>query len=84
MNCEDPNKCRDTLDQLDSFLDRALSQEERLAVETHLEECSRCACEYRYEESFVREVRQKLKRLQAPPELMAKIRLKLEEYEPSA
>jgi mycothiol system anti-sigma-R factor len=83
MNCEDPNKCKETLERLDSFLDRALTDEERHAVEAHLDECSRCACEYRYEESFVREVRQKLKRLHAPPELMDKIRAKLSAFEPT-
>lgn len=69
--------CAEAFARLDAYLDRTLSDEEQSELEAHLEACSNCSCEYHYEESFVREVRAKLKRLQAPPELMGKIRSKL-------
>jgi anti-sigma factor (TIGR02949 family) len=69
--------CADAFARLDAYLDRTLTPEEAQEVEGHLQACSECACEYRYEERFLREVRAKLKRLQAPPELMRKIRSKL-------
>jgi anti-sigma factor (TIGR02949 family) len=69
--------CAEAFARLDAYLDRTLSPEEQRDLESHLEACSNCSCEYQYEESFLREVRAKLNRLQAPPELMGKIRAKL-------
>ena len=69
--------CAEAFERLDAYLDRTLTPGEAQELEGHLEACSECACEYRYEERFVREVRAKLNRLQAPPELMRKIRSKL-------
>jgi anti-sigma factor (TIGR02949 family) len=84
MSCHDSDVCEEMFKRLDAYLDRALSEEERLEVEGHLHECAHCACEYRYEAAFVREVREKLKRLQAPPALMDKIKVKLEGMGPAA
>lgn len=77
MRNEGRMSCAEAFQRLDGYLDRVLSPEEQEEVQAHLEDCAQCACEYRYEEAFVREVRAKLDRLQAPPELMSKIRARL-------
>jgi len=69
--------CEDAFRRLDDYVDRALSPDERERVEHHLEECEACAREYRFELGFVREVRDKLRRISAPPDLLERISMKL-------
>ena len=80
MDCHDMN-CEEAFRLLDGYLDRSLDADDRAQVEEHLNTCTRCACEYRCEETFVREVRAKLRRLQAPPDLMDRIRAHLDHLE---
>jgi anti-sigma factor (TIGR02949 family) len=79
VNCHDDMDCEKAFRLLDGYLDRSLNEEDRAQIEEHLNVCTRCACEYRCEETFVREVRAKLGRLQAPPELMDRIRAHLDQ-----
>lgn len=65
--------CHDTLERLDDYLDRELSPKELRQVAIHLGICFKCAKLYRFERAFLRDVRAKLERVQAPPELMGKI-----------
>ena len=71
--------CEETFRRLDDYVDRALSQEEVRRVEEHLKHCVECAGEYRFEESVISNVREKLKRIEVPPSLTDKISEKLAE-----
>jgi len=65
--------CEETFRRLDDFLDRELPEPEAENVRRHLEDCAWCAGEFRFEESVLRQVREKARRLSAPPELMTRI-----------
>ncbi len=70
--------CEDAFRRLDDYVDRTLSPEERERVEAHLLECAVCAREYRFETTFVEEVRGKLRRIMAPVDLLERIVTRLE------
>ena len=55
------------------------SPEELKLVQEHLETCSMCAGEYRFEESFIAGVREKVKRIHMPSGLMDRIADRLKE-----
>ncbi|MCI0433715.1 MAG: anti-sigma factor [Gemmatimonadetes bacterium] len=65
--------CEDAFRRLDDYLDRALTPDERNSVEAHLRECEACASEFRFESTFVDDVRSKLKRIVAPSDLLERI-----------
>lgn len=65
--------CEETFRRLDDYLDRELTAREMQLVREHLEICAVCASEYSFEESVLRQVRAKLQRIAAPPDLLAKI-----------
>lgn len=69
--------CEDMFRRLDDFLDRELSAAEMEQVRQHLDNCARCASEYRFDESVLRQVRERLARVQAPPGLLDAIRARL-------
>lgn len=71
--------CEQVFSRLDDYLDRALSPAEQTLVDQHLRECEVCAHEYRFEGSFIAEVRAKLRRIRAPRDLLQRISLKLEQ-----
>ena len=55
----DLDPCEACEEVLQQFLDRQLSEEERLEAQAHLDGCPNCAKRYRFEESlrtFVRQV----------------------------
>ena len=64
--------CEACEELLQSFLDRELSESERLEAQRHLDACLYCAKRYRFEESlriFVRQVCAE----EMPPELKQKL-----------
>ena len=69
----DPITCAEAFRRLDDYLDRELAPEELERVRAHLEACAVCAAEFRYEASVIREVRGKLQRIAAPPDLYARV-----------
>ena len=75
----DRRTCEELFRRLDDFLDRELDPHEMKRVREHLEVCTVCAGEYAFEESVLRNVREKLRRISAPPDLLEKIRRKLHE-----
>jgi anti-sigma factor (TIGR02949 family) len=66
---------------LDDYLDRELSEDEARLVREHLETCAICATEYTFEASMLRGVREKLRRIQAPPGLLERITRRIAESE---
>ena len=65
--------CEEAFRRLDDYLDRELSAEETVLVREHLEICAGCAREFNFEESVLREVRTKLRQIDLPPSLQARI-----------
>ena len=54
MDCADCERCEELLQP---YLDRELTDQERIDAEAHLQLCSYCACRYRFEENLRRFVR---------------------------
>ena len=73
MSPLDRFNCEEMFRRLDDYVDRELSPDETQVVRSHLEECAVCAAEYQYEESFVRNVKAKLRRIALPPDLRDRI-----------
>jgi anti-sigma factor (TIGR02949 family) len=65
--------CEEVFRRLDDYVDRELSEDEIRRVEEHLEICAYCAAEYRFEQSFITDVRGKVQRIAFPPDLMVNI-----------
>jgi anti-sigma factor (TIGR02949 family) len=65
--------CEEAFRRLDDFLDRRLAHAEMHLIEEHLEICAACAREFAFEASVVAGVRQKLRQLSVPPDLLARI-----------
>jgi anti-sigma factor (TIGR02949 family) len=81
MNELNRRTCEEAFRRLDDFLDRRLSPEETRLVEEHLRVCEACTREFAFEASVLSGVKQKLRQLAAPPELLRKI---LSQLPPSA
>jgi anti-sigma factor (TIGR02949 family) len=64
--------CTQCEEMLQPYLDRVLSEEERIEAEDHLNRCAYCAKRYRFEESLRQFVRQAVSE-PMPPELKAKL-----------
>jgi anti-sigma factor (TIGR02949 family) len=67
------NTCEEAFRRLDDFLDRRLSPEETRLVEEHLRICDACTREFTFEGSVLNGVRQKLRQLDAPADLVARV-----------
>lgn len=65
--------CEETFRRFDDYLDRELTPDEMRLVQEHLEHCERCSRELRFEESVLREVRARVRRIAAPPTLLDRI-----------
>ena len=72
--------CEEAFRRLDDFLDRELGPAETRLVHEHLEICEGCAREFRFEESVLRGVREKMARIDVhvPPDLHARVLAALE------
>ena len=65
--------CEEAFRRLDDYLDRELSPEETTLVHEHLEICAGCAREFNFEESLLRGVQSKLRQIELPASLQARI-----------
>jgi anti-sigma factor (TIGR02949 family) len=65
--------CEEAFRRLDDYLDRELSGAEMTLVREHLEICAGCAREFRFEESVLRGVRTKLRQIDVPEDLQARV-----------
>lgn len=65
--------CESAFRRLDDYLDRQLSPDEMRLVEEHLQICEACTREFTFEASVLDGVRRKLKSLEMPPDLLARI-----------
>jgi anti-sigma factor (TIGR02949 family) len=69
--------CEAAFRRLDDFLDRQLSAEEMRLVEDHLHICEACTREFTFEASVLAGVKHKLRAIDAPPDLLARISAQL-------
>lgn len=81
MSRPDRLTCEELFRRLDDYMDRELTPDESAMVREHLETCAQCAGEYSFESSMLRNVREKLRRIAAPSELMAKISKRIAQAE---
>ncbi len=65
--------CEEAFRRLDDYLDRRLGETETRLIQEHLEICAACAHEFTFEASVLIGVRQKLRQLNVPPDLLARI-----------
>ncbi len=65
--------CEEMFRRLEDYVDRELSADEAQLVEKHLADCEACALEYSFETGFVREVKKKLRKIEAPADLRKRI-----------
>jgi len=65
--------CEEAFRRLEDYLDRELSPRELALVREHLEICEGCAREFGFEASVLRGVRSKLRQVELPAELQARI-----------
>ena len=65
--------CEEAFRRLDAFLDRELAPFELQRVEEHLETCVSCAREFTFEADVLHQVRQRVRRVAAPPALIDRI-----------
>ena len=77
MKRPDHYTCVQAFRRLDDYLDRELAPEEVARVEAHLETCSQCADEFRFEGTVITQVREKLRRLDVPEDLLQRLTAKL-------
>jgi anti-sigma factor (TIGR02949 family) len=73
MSHLDRTNCEEAFRRLGDFLDRRLGPDETRIVEEHLRICDWCAREFNFEASVLNGVKEKLRRLSAPPDLVSKI-----------
>ena len=76
--------CEETIRRLDDYLDRELTPHEMQLVQEHLEVCATCASEYAFEASALERLRDKLQRIAAPADLMAKVSRALQQAQGKA
>ena len=69
---------------MDEYLDRELAPQEVERVHAHLETCVACASEYRFEDTLLRDVRSKLRRVAMPADLRVRIERELAALRPPA
>ncbi|HEU4565237.1 MAG TPA: zf-HC2 domain-containing protein [Gemmatimonadaceae bacterium] len=70
--------CEEAFRRLDDFLDRELSAAEMALVHEHLEICAGCAREFNFERSVLSGVRAKLRQIDVPVALQARVAALLE------
>lgn len=68
---------------MDEYLDRELAPQEVERVRVHLETCVACASEYRFEDTLLRDVRSKLRRVAMPADLRTRIERELAAMRPA-
>jgi len=77
MSHLDRTNCEEAFRQLNDFLDHRLAPEEMKRIEEHLEICAWCAREFNFETSVLLGVKERLRRLEIPPDLVSRVLGKL-------
>lgn len=73
--------CAEVFARLDDYLDRELDSAEVDLVRQHLETCEKCSSEYRFEAGVRENLKTKLRRIEVPASLTAKVRAALSDQD---
>jgi len=73
MSDIDHRSCAQVFARLDDYVDRELSPDDLVQVERHLEICAMCASEFRLEGRLLHVIRGKVRRIQLPEGLEARV-----------
>jgi len=73
MSAVDRYTCEEVFRRLNDYLDRELSTAEMTMVKEHLDTCAQCASEYAFEDGVLRELKDKLRRIDLPQSLVDKV-----------
>jgi anti-sigma factor (TIGR02949 family) len=73
MSDVDRFTCEEVFQRLDDYLDRELTADEMRLVREHLELCTVCTAEHRFERRVLDDVKQKLRRIDMPAGLIARV-----------
>ncbi|MBS1717479.1 MAG: zf-HC2 domain-containing protein [Armatimonadetes bacterium] len=68
-----PLNCEEAFARLDDFIDRELSPVEQQLVQEHLNVCAHCLAEYKFEAAIVDGIKEKMRKMQVPQELSARL-----------
>lgn len=79
MNKRHGRDCEETFRRLDDYVDRELTPEEAREVLGHLERCACCADEFEVEQELLDMLKEKLRRIAAPPGLLERIVARLDD-----
>lgn len=74
MNQPSRFDCAQAFARLEDYLDRELTPEEIRRIEEHLALCEVCAREFQFEAGILCALKEKLRRIAAPPDLVERIR----------
>lgn len=77
MSGPDRYTCEQAFKRLDDYVDRELSPDEQRLVSEHLQTCQTCASEFTFEAGVLDGVRDRLRRIAAPPGLLDRVLGKL-------
>lgn len=69
--------CDEALRRLDDFVDRELAEAELRLVHEHLQTCAACTAQFQFEAGVLDQLKDKLRRIAIPPDLLARIRTSL-------
>jgi len=78
MDRLDRYTCDEALRRVEDFLDRELTADEMRMVEAHLETCEACTGQFLFERQVLADLKDKLRRVALPPDLLARISRSLE------
>jgi predicted anti-sigma-YlaC factor YlaD len=74
--------CEEALRRLDDFVDRELGETELRLVREHLETCAACTAQFKTEAGKLEQLKEKLRRITVPADLILRIRNSLGRSEP--
>lgn len=67
------NECQEAVQRLTDFLSHELGPDEEARVREHLHVCRGCFAKFHFEETLLRTIRERVKTVQAPADLRARI-----------
>ncbi len=67
------NECQEAVKRLTDFLSHELGPDEEVRVRQHLHVCRGCFAKFHFEETLLRTIRERVKTVQAPADLRARI-----------
>lgn len=65
--------CEEAFRRLDDYLDRELAQDDMARMQEHLETCAACAREFAFEASVLDGVKRKLRQIDVPSDVLARL-----------